>query len=108
MLALGFGHDGFSRNTLTRLLILLYLGVTLAIGCRYRPSGGARLFIGVCLASSLMVEFFYMFSRPVFPQLLINAGDSLAILLHKTRVLDRARPVQNKRFRWQFFNTGRV
>ena len=86
MLALAFGHDGPSRNSLTRLLILAYLALTLALGRRYRPSGGALLFLGTCLASSMVVEFCYMFSRPVFTQLLFQAGDSPAVLVYKTVV----------------------
>ncbi|MBS2038878.1 hypothetical protein JST97_28105 [bacterium] len=86
VLALSFGHDGMSRNSVTRLLILAYLGLTLWIGRRFRPQGGATLFIGSCLLGSLAVEFFYMFSRPVFPSLLFQSGDSALVLLHKTLV----------------------
>ena len=86
VLALAFGHDGLNRNTVTRLLILLFLGVSLALGRRLRPPGGAPLFIGVCLASSLVVEFCYMFSRPVFPSLLFQAGDSVPVMASKTLV----------------------
>lgn len=86
MLALSFGHDGMSRNSVTRLLILAYLALTLWIGRRYAPRGSARLFISTCVLSSMAVEFFYMFSRPVFPSLLFQPGDSWPDLLHKTLV----------------------
>lgn len=86
VLALSLGHDGMSRNTITRLCILAYLAITLWLGRRYAPRGQALLFISTCVVSSMAVEFFYLFSRPVFPSLLFAPGDSPLVLLHKTLV----------------------
>ncbi|MFN8614188.1 MAG: hypothetical protein U0931_42045 [Vulcanimicrobiota bacterium] len=86
VLSVCFAHDGMSRNSLTRLLILAYLALSLGLGRRLRPQGGAGLFVFVCVVSSLVVEFFYMFSRPVFPHLLFQPGDAATTVVYKTLV----------------------
>lgn len=91
VLSLAFAHAGLNRDTVTRLLVLAYLALNLAIRPKDNPKNktqnkSQRRFILACTLNSLAVEFFYMFSRPVFDCLLFQPGDSPTMLLQKTLI----------------------
>lgn len=88
VLALAFLARGASPDNLTRMLVLAFLGCTL-LWQRYhpgKPHRSGREFVLDASWRALVVEFFYMFSRPVFPWLLHRPGDSGWTLLHHTLV----------------------
>lgn len=88
VLVLAFLARGASPDNLTRMLVLAFLGCTL-LWERHHPGRrhhSGRDFVLDASWRALVVEFFYMFSRPVFPSLLHHPGDSWWTLLQHTLV----------------------
>lgn len=87
VLVLAFLARGASPDNLTRVLVLAFLGGTL-LWERHHPGRHAsgREFVLDASRRALVVEFCYMFSRPVFPSLLHRPGDSWLTLLQHTLV----------------------
>jgi len=84
-----FMREGLSANNFTRLLIIAYLLITLAWywwtkGRITSQKGWA--FVLKCSLSALVVEFFYMFSRPVFDSLLVTRESSAQQLLQNSLI----------------------
>lgn len=89
VLTVCFMREGMSPNNLTRLLILIYLVATFAWYWprRHRSYSMPRWrFVLQCSLSALVVEFCYMFSRPVFSCLLYHPGDSALSLMRNSLV----------------------
>ena len=81
VVVLSLAHDGLSADNVTRLLIIAYLAATFAWYWRTRerrPAPSRRAFVLKCSLSALVVEFCYMFSRPVFASLLVVPGTTPA------------------------------
>ena len=82
-------RDGLSPDNITRLLVIGYLAVNLAwyLKTRERAVSATRTaFVLRCSLNALAVEFFYMFSRPVFSSLLFERGMPVQHLLRNTLI----------------------
>jgi hypothetical protein len=82
-------RDGINADNFTRLLVVGYLAIQLGWYWRtrnlQRPANGLA-FVLTCTAHALAVEFFYMFSRPVFGSLRITWETPLAQALLNTLI----------------------
>lgn len=80
---------GLSADNFTRLLIIAFLATSLAWYWRTKDRATSQTpwaFVLACSVNAMVVEFCYMFSRPVFPSLLVVPGTSMAQCARNTLV----------------------
>lgn len=89
-LAVSFAHAGLNRDTVTRLLILVYLLASALAYLRYgRPVETARpglLFGALSLLGAMWSEASYMISKPLHPSLLVSPGTPPLEALRRTAI----------------------
>lgn len=87
-LAIGFSiaHAGLSPESITRILVVLFLGAQLALRAplsRALPGLAPRFrFVVMGTVLAAVVEGFHMISKPVRPTLVVTPGMPLAMALH--------------------------
>lgn len=88
-----FLRDGLSADNFTRALVLGFLAGNLGWYWLTRHRLTARTgtaFVLRCSLGALVVEFCYMFSRPVFPSLLVPRETAAPLLLLRSTLVDFA------------------